>query len=340
MTKPAIWFPTIKANTGVDRFTIDLVKCLKLKGIQAEIAWLPLRAEYAPWSIEIPEPPKWANIIHINSWLHKRFYKKFNLPIIVTSHGCVHDNNLLPYKTFFQKIYHQFWIKYNEINAFKYADKITAVSQYTAQQNSIFFNLNDIMVVPNAIQDSFLKKPEKREPHAKFKLLFIGRLSQRKGADILKKIMLNTDQNIHLFFTQHPEDNNFSLNELPNTTNVGWITNKKDLKNLIDQSDALIFPSRMEGMSLAVLESMARGLPIICNNSSSLPEIIQHYHNGFICSNNDISTYIDSIFLMSSSQELWQKMRINSYQTVFKSYKLSSTVNNYVKIYETTLKSS
>ena len=66
-TAPAIWFPTVRTGTGTDVFTQRLVADLSKRGVRAEITWLPLRAEYAPWTVPIPQPPAWATVAHVNT---------------------------------------------------------------------------------------------------------------------------------------------------------------------------------------------------------------------------------------------------------------------------------
>ena len=63
---PAVWFPTVRTGTGTDVFTERLVEGLNQRGIRAAISWLPLRAEYAPWTVAIPKPPEWATVTHVN----------------------------------------------------------------------------------------------------------------------------------------------------------------------------------------------------------------------------------------------------------------------------------
>jgi glycosyltransferase involved in cell wall biosynthesis len=53
---------------------------------------------------------------------------------------------------------------------------------------------------------------------------------------------------------------------------VGWI-GTEDLEGLWAVADAFVFPSLYEGFGLPVLEAMARGVPVACSNSSSLPEV-------------------------------------------------------------------
>lgn len=97
-SKLAIWFLTVRTGTGTDVFTERLVEGLRKRGIRAEITWLPLRAEYLPWTIAIPKPPKWATLVHVNTWLHHRFLPK-SLPVnVATLHHSVHDPKLQPYK--------------------------------------------------------------------------------------------------------------------------------------------------------------------------------------------------------------------------------------------------
>ncbi len=218
-TKPAIWFPTVKTNTGTDKFTEQLVVALNQRGFQAEITWLPHHAEYLPWLVKKINPPDWANIAHINSWLHPKFYPS-QLPIVASVHLCVQDPKYLPYKTVAQKYYHQYWVTPIEKRCFAHADCITAVSQYTATCVESLFDIQAVQAIYNGIDtDVFCDHPrvskEKNEP---FRLLFVGTNSVRKGFDLLPQIMEKLGDGFELLYTKSESSSfNVSKNMKPQT---------------------------------------------------------------------------------------------------------------------------
>lgn len=54
---------------------------------------------------------------------------------------------------------------------------------------------------------------------------------------------------------------------------TGWIDDS-DLEGLYSAAELLAFPSLAEGFGLPVLEAMRRGLPVVCSNTTSLPELV------------------------------------------------------------------
>jgi glycosyltransferase involved in cell wall biosynthesis len=52
----------------------------------------------------------------------------------------------------------------------------------------------------------------------------------------------------------------------------GWLS-EDEIEGLWGLADAFVFPSLYEGFGLPVLEAMARGVPVACADTSSLPEV-------------------------------------------------------------------
>jgi alpha-1,3-rhamnosyl/mannosyltransferase len=65
------------------------------------------------------------------------------------------------------------------------------------------------------------------------------------------------------------------------------VTNE-DLPYLYAGARLFVFPSHYEGFGLPVLESMASGVPVVCSNSSSLPEVVGDA--ALTCDHDDIDT--------------------------------------------------
>lgn len=335
--KPAIWFLTVRTNTGSDKFTEQLVAGLKEKEIQAEVTWLPHYAEYLPWLVPIPQKPHWANIVHINTWLHPRFLPS-DVAIIATLHHCVQDQSFIPYKTFLQNLYHQFWITPIEKHSLKVANAITTVSQYTAKCAKELFDIDDFYVIHNGIDHNIFYPNNFRKPvnqDQPFKLLFVGSSSIRKGFDLLPQIMEMLGDNFQLFYTSNAEQ----YKPLPkNMIQLPHQKTAQDLAHTYRTMDALIFPSRLEGFGLVVAEAMACGLPVIVANSSALPELIVHGHDGFLCPPDNTKEFVFIIKNLRDNPYLAQAIGLNANKTAMVKFNYNKMINSYIDLYQNVLK--
>ena len=335
-TKPAIWFPTIKTNTGTDRFTEQLVASLNQRGVQAEITWLPHHAEYLPWLVSVPQKPNWANIVHVNTWLHPRFLPR-DLAIVATLHHCVQDRSFLPYKTFAQKIYHQFWITPIERHCLKVANAITTVSQYTAQCAKEIFGIDHVQVIYNGIDsdifhpNSSIKSTNQDQP---FKLIFVGSNSVRKGFDLLPKIMRQLGDDFQLFYTSNAD----AYQPLPkNMIQLPPQKTAQDLANTYRTMNALIFPSRLEGFGLVVAEAVACGLPVVITDGSALTELVGHGETGFLCAKDDVDAFVQAVRQLADNEGLRRKVANAARQHVEQHFRLDRMIEHYVHVYRNVL---
>lgn len=329
---PGIWFPAIRAGTGADVFTTRLVEALNRRGIRAEITWLPHRAEYAPWTVAIPKPPAWANLVHINSWLHTRFIPT-GLPLVVTVHGCVHDLALEPYKSLPQALYHRWWINRLEAATIHRANAVTAVSHYTTKQTSTVFGRQDIMAIHNWIDTAQFSPVVRHEPHHPFRLLFVGNLTRRKGADLLPRIMEKLSSDFELRYTGPTDAFGPASSLLPNMIPLGSIQNANTLIKTYQSQDALLFPTRLEGFGLVALEAQSCGCPVITTDCSSLPEVVEHGKTGFLCPTDDVDAFVAAARRLRDDPTTWIRMCIDARKRAVGKFGEETAIEQYLAVY-------
>jgi glycosyltransferase involved in cell wall biosynthesis len=330
---PAVWLPAVRAGSGADVFTERLAAALNRQGIRAEISWLPHRAEYVPWSVPAITPPKWANIIHANSWLHSRFIP-LNMPLVVTMHSCVHDPALQPYKNLLQSLYHRTWIMCRESDMLRRAHAVTAVSRYTAKRAAVVFGRSDILPIHNWIDLDVFRYVDKPSPHSPFRLLFVGNLNRRKGADLLPEIMRRLGSSFELRYTGNADDLILGTDSVPpNMISLGRLQGEEALTAAYRESDALLFPTRLEGFGLVALEAQACGRPVIATDCSSLPEVVAHNVSGLLCPVDDIEAYVAAARKLREERERWHQMCVAARDRACDLFAEQRALDLYVKLY-------
>jgi glycosyltransferase involved in cell wall biosynthesis len=330
--KPAIWFPTVRCGTGTDIFTETLVHKLRERGVRAEITWLPLRAEYAPWSVAIPRPPKWATVAHVNTWLHSRFLPK-NLPIVATIHHSIHDPALRPYKGWLRAAYHRWWIAPNERRVLKQAAHITAASKYAADIAKKTLCEVTIQVVYNGIEiEAFQPGNQTRKPGEPFRLLYVGSWKALKGVDLLAPIMRELGDGFILNYTGGTVAEKAKGSMPANMYDLGRL-DKDGVIKAMQRSDALLLPSRSEGFGLVAAEAMACGLPVICTRRSSLTEVVRDGETGILCKQDDINDFVKAAKALKSSRENYLTYAKSAHVLASKLFSIDIMVKQYIYTY-------
>ena len=148
------------------------------------------------------------------------------------------------------------------------------------------YDKKEIKVIPNGIDiEEFKPKREERkgkEEKGKIKIVSTGRLIERKGFDFLIKA-LKGKKNFELTLVGDgpllEELENLSKEKSVKTNFLGMIDHK-DIPEVLQKNDIFVLPSLNEGMSNAILEAMACGLPIISTDTGGSKELVKE--NGFL----------------------------------------------------------
>lgn len=332
--QPAVWFPTIRTGTGTDVFTERLCSGLMARGLRAEIGWLPHRAEYAPLTCRSLRAPRWANIAHVNTWIHARFFPP-GVPMVATMHHVVHDDALQRYKTRLQSMYHRFWIKPIEAEVLARASAVTAVSRYTGGKAISAFGARQVEVIHNGLD--VRDYPERAGTHVgkPFRVLFVGSWSTRKGVDLLAPIMEALGDDFELRFTGAPNPGRRA--GLPaNSVALGKLT-EQELREAYASSDALLLPSRLEGFGQVATEAMASGLPVVATDGSALPEVVEHGVTGLLCPQDDVLAFAGALRKLATDNGLWVRMSAAARARAARDFDISLMLDRYIELYRSIL---
>lgn len=330
-----VWLPAIRAGTGADVFTERLAAGLRAKGVNVTVTWFNHYLELAPYLMKpFPAPPG-TDIIHANSWNGNAFDRK-GAKLVITVHLCVHDDKLRPYKSSLQSMYHEILIKRFESGSFRSADCVTAVSRYTGNRVSELFNTANVNIIYNGIDTEFFSPGPSRKDNGRFRLLFVGKPSTRKGFDLLQPIMHCLGDNYELFYTasqrKHPAANQANMH-------ATGILQKEDLLQAYRDCDALLFPSRLEGFGYSVCEAMACGRPVITSDNSSLSEIVKNGETGLLCRTDNVEAFCDAVKTLAEKPEIAAGMGRSARQHVLDHFTLEKMIDNYIAIYNDLLNS-
>lgn len=330
---PAVWFPTVRTDTGTDVFTERLVSGLQARGLRAEIRWLPLRAEYAPWTVPVPAPPAWATACHISTWLHPRLIPP-HLPLVATLHHSIHDPVLLPYKGWLRASYHRLWIAAIERQVLQRADRVIAVSQFAADIARRTLRDVPMDVIYNGI-DTTQFRPGKRDrlPREPFRLLFVGSWMARKGVDLLAPIMRELGDGFELHYTGGPSAEKDKPGMPTNMRDIGRLSGEAVVAAM-QNADAFLFPSRSEGFGLVAAEAMACGLPVIAMEGTSVEEIISNRGTGLLCAREDIHAFANAALEMAASRSLHLGYRARAREEIVARFDISQMVDAHIRTYQ------
>lgn len=153
-------------------------------------------------------------------------------------------------------------------------------------------------------------------------LLFVGRHDRQKGLDVLLSAMGHlTEQKIRLYVAGAGIVGGDSEKE--NSDNIFWLgwLSGDELIAYYRACDAVVMPSRWEGMPLVALEAMREGKPVLAARREPLPEVVAD--GGILFEPESAAALATTLRTLDSSEliRLGDKARIR-YQSCFQSQRM------------------
>lgn len=107
---------------------------------------------------------------------------------------------------------------------------------------------------------------------------------------------------------------------------------RDDVENFLAKADTFVISSKIEGFSLAALEAMAAGLPVIATKCGGITELIDHEKNGLLVPNNSAAGLARAMELILQNQEMRVVLGENAKEKA-KLFGIRECVEQYENLY-------
>jgi L-malate glycosyltransferase len=296
---------------------------------------------YSPWLTLFP-----LLLPHVMAGLQGRvihtcpdyglFFRRPRTPLVMTIHNYVCDAFMRPYSGLLQQLHYATDLKWFIRRSIQAATVLTSVSDYSARLIGTELNLKrTVRVISNGVDEKRFIPVTRRSRSGSVQVLFSGNLTLRKGVQWLPTIAARLGRGILIQYTSGL-GNSTLRPKMPNTIDLGRVA-WEDMPGVYQASDILISPTVREGLSLAILEAMACGLPVVASDCSSLPELIDDGKGGFLCPVGDTGAFAERINLLASTPELRRQMGEYNRAKVEKMFTLERMVSEYRGIFDSLL---
>ncbi len=172
----------------------------------------------------------------------------------------------------------------------------------------------DIEVINNGVELDRFYPAEHNELSKELKLVTVGRLSVTKRVEMLVEavdILHRQGTNVHLTIAGgggllEKLQKLIEQKGLNNIINLTGRTEAEQMPEIYRQNNIFISASMQEGMSNAMLEALASGLPIITTNCEGVEELIAD--NGIVVENDTAEALAEAINGLAKNQQDYKAM--------------------------------
>lgn len=163
-------------------------------------------------------------------------------------------------------------------------------------------------------------------------LVFLGRFSPEKGADLALKAAKETGWPLIMAGKINAWEQDYFDTEIrphldgKNYKMIGEV-NMIEKKELLKNAAGMLFPIQWaEPFGLVMIESMACATPVIAWKNGSVPEVIDEGRSGYIVDSYET--------LVHAIRKLGNLDRAKVYQTAIERFTVETMVDNYLRVYE------
>jgi 1,2-diacylglycerol 3-alpha-glucosyltransferase len=168
--------------------------------------------------------------------------------------------------------------------------------------------------------------------------LYVGRVDQEKRIDVLLQALHRLQRNdVQLAIAGQGA----ALNELRSLARTLQLGNRvhfmgavpnEELNELLNGADIFAMAGEAESLSIASLEAMAAGMPVLLADAFALPQLVEQGVNGYLFKSGEAEDAARYMTLLADQRARWKEMGRASMEKV-KPHSLEETLDRYAGLY-------
>lgn len=232
------------------------------------------------------------DVVHIQSHIIigrglAREARKRGIPVVATNH--VMAENILDFTTL-PPVLDKVFVKLAWDDAKRTFAMTTAVTTPTRKAADFLESTIDIHhVIPVSCGIDRRNYTPDLTPRDHNRILFVGRLTTEKGIDVVLRAIARLDPSLDVTFDiVGGGDQRRNLEHLADQLGIAdrvtfhGHTSDEDLRALYSRASVFAIASIAELQSIATMEAMASGLPVVAANAVALPHLVHDGENGYL----------------------------------------------------------
>ncbi len=199
--------------------------------------------------------------------------------------------------------------------SFLFSDRIVTVSRAMADELTQRYPAyrHKLLTIHNGVDDSLFQCRRPAFDSARCRVLFVGSLIPRKGADVLIEALNRIGQAHELQVAGAGGERprlEMMIGDLGMSARVKFLgaIPPAEVAALFEQADVLVLPSYSEGRPNILMEAMAAGVPVIGSDIGGISEVVSDGQNGLLFAAGNAEALAARLQELISNSELQARL--------------------------------
>ena len=253
----------------------------------------------------------------ISSFITRLAYKKSNIygtcKMIYTAHGFHFFKGNASVKNFIFRNIEKIGAKYTNVLITINKEDYIAAKKFKLKKSGTVEYVPGVGIdidKINLIKENKIQLCEELNiPKDAILILSVGELNANKNHKIVIEILPELPNNVHYLMCgdgQLKEQHERLAKKLHVSDRLHFLGYRKDVIKIMKSCDIFVFPSKREGLSVALMEAMACGLPCVVSKIRGNEDLIENEKGGYCVDleNEKFNIYINKILELGLSKSM------------------------------------